>query len=105
MLTKPTKRGRERERGGGGGEGDLDGRVVKEASLGEDGHESHHSEEKRDGVQVNPLHHLIQCRSLQPDSQREVENFLIQRMLELKNTIFFIKMFEMQHSRLLCNLV
>ena len=49
----------------------LDGRVVEESSLREDGNESHHSKEETDGVKIHPLYHLVESWPLQPERERK----------------------------------
>ena len=49
----------------------LDGRVVEESSLREDGYEGHHSKEETDGIKIHPLYHLVESWSLQPERERK----------------------------------
>ena len=49
----------------------LDGRVVEESSLREDGYEGHHSKEETDGVKIHPLYHLVKSWPLQPERERK----------------------------------
>ena len=50
---------------------DLHCGVVKEASLGEDGYQCHHSKQQANGVQIYPLHNLIQTGPLR-EREREM---------------------------------